>query len=118
MLAADVPCPFLKIAVAKLDDLVAAGAGQVVMVPGGACPVARFAAMVEAIDYTRIGEGVERAVDRGKSELGVPGAQPCMQGLCRCIPLLPLQRFQHGQPLSRGADASAGKRFGGGGCLW
>lgn len=98
--------PGAEVALLDLDDAMAAGAEQVMVVRIAAQAIAELAAVVgERVDDALLVEEREGAVDRREADRGGAAAQAAPQRLGRKVVALACELLEHLEPLARRADA-------------
>ena len=106
VLARDPVEPGAELALDELDDTVALGAHEMMVVPLRAAAIAELAGPVgEDVDEALVGEEPERTVDGRESQPLAARAQPLVELLCRDVVGLGEELGEDGRALAGGAQA-------------
>ena len=112
MLLRDAVEPGAELAVVQLDDAVALGADEVMVVALGAAAVAELAGAVrEDVDDALVREEPERPVDGREPEALAAGPQALVELLGRHVVGLREELREHGRALPGGADPRLGQEL-------
>jgi hypothetical protein len=112
VIAAETIEPGIELASAQLDNLMALGAGQVVVMLISAQPVTELAGAVgEGIDHSMAAQQAESSVDGGEADRDAARSQRLEDLLGGRVVRLCLERLEDVKALAGHADATCGQEL-------